>query len=184
MALLVIIPFRHVAAQAPTPSPSDISVLRELQSQLISWFTGLSSQFDSLAAAEDRRKLKNQLIDLDKAIYDLEFNGRYLVEALSRQPLLEDEVRRGIVDTRQSLNTVRERLHTVGLSLRAQYRAGGAGAEQLIADATAKRSMWLSDVEAALQQHRIPPALINDGRGVLAMQATASRTLLLVIEKM
>jgi hypothetical protein len=155
-----------------------------LQNELIAWFDSLSSSFDRIAENEDKRKLKTALVDLDKAIYDLEFNTRYLVDALRRQPVVEDEVRRAIKDTRQALNNVATHLRPVGVLLRFEYRAGGATAEKLIREAMGAKSSWLSDVEGAVYRHRIEPELIREGTRVLSANESASMSLIRVIEKL
>jgi hypothetical protein len=159
-------------------------VLREIEVQLIGWFESLTVAFDKIAANEDKRALKASLADLDKSIYDLETNGRYLVWALERQPVVEQEVQRGVEDTRSALGKVATQLHAVGILLRSEYRAGGADAERLIAHAVGRRTAWLHDVEVALQKHNVTPELIAEGRAVLAMQGTASGMLIRVIERL
>jgi hypothetical protein len=171
-------------ATTPSAPPSDIALLKRLNAQLMHWFYSLSRSFDTLAANEDRRSLRLSLVDLNKAIYDLESNGRYLRDAISRKPVVYEDITRAIVDTRAALGIVATRLHSVGLALRAEHRSGGADAEQLIADATSRRSLWLSDLAAAVANHNIPPELVREGNRVLSLQGTASMNLGEVIEKL
>jgi hypothetical protein len=183
--LVASLSLRLLVGSAATQGPSsDVAVLKTLQDGLIAWFNSLSSSFDKIAENEDRRKLKATLVDLDKAIYDLEFNGRYLVDALRRKPVVEEEVIRAVTDTRQALSKVASKLHPVGFLLRTEHRAGGEAAEKLIADAMGKRTQWLDDVEAGVRQRKIEPKLIEEGEEALAMHETASMALIRVIEKL
>ncbi len=177
--------FDHpVALAAEFPKPSEVTLLRTLNRQLMDWFYSLSGSFDVLADSEDRRALRIRLVDLNKAVYDLESKGRSLRASISRKPVVYEDVTRSISDTRAALSTVANRLHSVGLSLRMEYRKGGAEAERLIAEATSRRSLWLSDLEAAVANRNISPQLVREGTDVLNMQGTASMALSEVIEKL
>jgi|GEM_PF-4061359 len=184
LAALTLLYGPTLATAAGPPTPSEITVLKTLNRELMNWFYSLSSSFDALADSEDRRALRIRLVDLNKAIYDLESNGRYLRDAISRKPIVYEDVTRAISDTRAALNTVATRLHSVGLALRMEYRKGGADAERLVAEATSRRSLWLSDLEAAVANRNISPELVREGTDVLNMQGTASMVLSRVIDKL
>jgi hypothetical protein len=183
MAILMLLMAPEVSF-AQSKTPAEISLLRTLNQQLMEWFNSLSSSFDSLADNEDRRALRSRLVDLNKAIYDLESNGRYLLYSIRRKPILYEDVTRAIRDTRTALETLRTGLRATGLSLRMEYRKGGADAERLIAEAMGHRSMWLSDLDSAIANRKITPELVAEGTNILNMQGTASMALSGVIEKL
>ena len=169
----------------PGTSPeSSLNLIRRLDNILVEWFKSLQKVSDKLAASEDQRDLRLSLVSLNKSLYDLESNTRFLVSALDRSPLIEDEVRRGVKDTRAALRVVAKQLHEVGLLLRSQYRAGGAYAEHVLGDAVGAKSKWLNEIEVALNEHRIPRSLINDGNDILQMKREASIRLIQVVEKL
>ena len=99
-------------------------------------------------------------------------------------PVLYEDVTRAIRDSRNALGTVGTRLRATGLALRMEHRKGGAEAERLIAEATSRRTLWLSALEGAVASRSIGPELIREGAQILNMQGTASMALSGVIEKL
>jgi hypothetical protein len=113
----------------------DIGLLKKLNVQLIAWFNELSGSVNQLADKEDQQRLKKSFIKLKSSLYEVETNGRNLVITLERTPLDKSKAKTAVSDTRKALTDLQTQLHTTGLALRAQYRQGGADAEQMIANA-------------------------------------------------
>jgi hypothetical protein len=101
----------------------------------------------------------------------VETNGGNLVTILQTKPLDEPRARKAVADTRSAVTELQKQLHATGLALRNQYRAGGADAEKMIAEAIGQRSVWLSDVEAEIATHHISDKTIERGSSILGHQA-------------
>jgi len=172
------------ATPAQDVSAKDIGLLGQLEGSLITWFEQLSKSADQLADKEDQRRLRDSLKKLQAGIYEVETNGRNLLTMLQTKPLDKSGATKAVGDTRAAVIELKNELHETGLALRNQYRAGGAEAEQMIADAISQRSLWLSDVQREIDKGDIAADTIKRGKGILAHQATASGAVGEVIEKL
>jgi chromosome segregation ATPase len=160
--------------------------LRESVVKMIDWFGTLNSSVNSLAAAEDRRRLVDDLSRLSKAVYDLEKDKRFLLQQLERRQINVAAVQQAIEDSERSLRSVRERLRATGLSLRQQFREGGKDVERSLTDLTGSRKLWLEDLQQALQENRRPDLapIIKEGKDLVESLSTAHQRLVELIDRL
>lgn len=160
--------------------------LRESVVKMIDWFGTLISSVNSLVAAEDRRRLADDLARLSKAVYDLEKDKRFLLQQLERRQISVAAVQQAIEDSERSLSSVRERLRATGLSLRQQFREGGKDVERSLTDLTGSRKLWLEDLRLALRENRRPDLgpIIKDGKDLVESLSTAHHRLVELIDRL
>lgn len=103
---------------------------------------------------------------------------------LQTKPLDDAKAQKTLMNTRSALFQLRDDLHTTGLMLLNQDRAGGAKAEQLIDNAMEGKTIWLSDVEKEIASRNVSNETIQEGNAVIQRQRTATVALGEVIQNM
>ena len=107
-----------------------------------------------------------------------------LITILRTKPLDKTKANKAVQSTRTAVVELQKQLRAAGLSLRNQYRAGGADAEQMISDAIGQRSVWLSDLQAEIDKQQVSEKTIAEGSEILNHQRTAGMALGEVIDKL
>ena len=86
--------------------------------KILNWFQQLVTQINKIADAEDRKRLASSLTVLNKKIYDLEQDSRYLLIALERPNPKKDEIVEAVSDARESLIALKSELEQIGFEVR------------------------------------------------------------------
>ena len=169
---------------AAQDASNSLSTLRQTVNQMTGWFNSLLKAPDALVAGGDRVSLIDNLSKLSKAVYNLERDKRFLLAELKRSRINVSAVRQAIEDSEKSLEILRERLRSTGLSLREQFRVGGDKVEESLSDLIGARKHWLEDLGDSLAEGRaanLKPVL-KEGDDVVKALSVAHKQLIKLID--
>jgi molybdopterin converting factor small subunit len=179
--LLVSICLQIAAAQDASKS---LGTLGQTVNQMTGWFSSLLKAPDGLAVGGDNVSLIDNLSKLSKAVYNLEQDKRFLLVELKRSKINVSAVRQAIEDSETSLEIVRDRLRSTGLSLREKFRVGGDKVEGSLSDLIGARKHWLEDLSDSLAEGRVVnlKPVLKEGDDVVKALSGAHQQLIKLID--
>ena len=167
------------------PKADEIDFLAEGASKLIAWFGSLLDAVDELVAGEEKRRFIEKLSALNKDLYDLEQDKRFLLELLKRKTINDFQINRAATDLQSSTRKVQEGVREVGLSLREQFRAGGVSVEGQLGDALNQRKQWLGDMRQNIGRDDFDPTkYIEKGENAVTALKAANLALIKLIQQL
>lgn len=98
-------------------------------------FSKLLKPFEAIGETAERQYLIDALVDLNRALFELEQEKRYVIIALKRRPLVQNELQRASLSIRGKIRSLQESLAKVGPKLRVAYRADADEAISLLTTA-------------------------------------------------
>jgi len=114
--------------------------------QLTKWFSDLLRPFQEIGATAEKQYLIDALTNLNRNLFDVEQDKRYVVIALRRRPLVSGELRRTSVSIVEKIHALRESLKDLGPKLRLAYRAGADESIELLSDALDERKNFADNL--------------------------------------
>lgn len=180
--ILLVLSCPQIAAAQD--ASNSLGTLRQTVNQMTGWFKSLLKDPDALAAGGDRVLLIDNFSKLSKAVYDLEQDKRFLLVELRRSKINVSAVRQSIDDSEKSLEIVRDRLRSTGLSLREQFRIGGDKLEGSLSDLIGARKHWLEDLSDSLTEGRVVnlKPVLKEGDDVVKALSGAHHQLIKLID--
>src|SRR5206468_7470206 len=103
-------------------------------------------------AREDKQRFVQKLTDLNKALYDVETQKRYLLLALQRSRPDYYEISKSADDVKEKVDRLRMTVREVGVAVRAEIKKGGIEAEQQLFNAVGTRKVWIEDFQTKLKR--------------------------------
>lgn len=117
----------------------DASATLQAANQLTKWFEELLGSFQEIGETADRQKLINALVDLNRSLFDVEQDKRYVVVALQRRPLVLAELQQSSNTLLTKITGLQASLRKFGPKLRIAYRAGGDKAINSLSNAISSK---------------------------------------------
>lgn len=109
-------------------------------------FSDLLKPFAEIGATAERQHLVDNLIALNRDLFDLEQDKRYTVLALKRRPLNQPELVRTAASLEQKITRLRNTLNTLGPKLRIAYRKGADESIDLLSEALVTRKGFVANL--------------------------------------
>ena len=134
------------AGGMPEPSATIKAVTK-----LTQWFSELIQPFEEIGATAEKQYLVDGLIDLNKRLFDIQQDKRYLVLALKRRPLVRAELRRSSASLGEKIVYLRQSLEELAPKLRVQYRQGSDEAISLLSEALVERKGFVDQIDGATE---------------------------------
>jgi chromosome segregation ATPase len=144
-----------VAPVGAEESPSSTTAAAK---KLASWFSDFLKPFGEIGTTAEKQYFIDSLIDLNRDLFDLEQEKRYVSIALKRKELNRAELRRTADSLKEKIKRLRETIKKVAPQLRIAYRKGGDEAVDLLSNALATRSAFvfsLSNIHSSEIRHQI-----------------------------
>ena len=119
--------------------------------QLANWFSNLLRPFEEIGQVAEKHYLINALTDLNRDLFELEQDKRYVIIALKRRPLVEAELKRASDSLTQRIKRLRKTLRTVAPKLRIAYRADSDVAINLLSEALITKKGFVYNLGAVTE---------------------------------
>ena len=132
--------------------PLQIEEVGEATSNLLKWFDKLLNQVNTIADEEDKRRLIVSLTLLNKKIYDLENDSRYLLTVLEKTYFTKSELQQAVDDTRESWRELNEELNNIGFAVRSLTGIGGPDIEIRSRQTLVARRQTLDSLDQLLEE--------------------------------
>lgn len=123
------------------------TTITEAADAAASWFTRMLGSVGELAKAEDKRRLVVALSNLNKKLYDLEQNKRYLADTIRRDGISRIRLDQAVRDLQPSVSAVSLAVGEVSPLLRAQYRSGGVEVEDALRRSFGDQKDWVYNAD-------------------------------------
>ncbi|MCF2518537.1 hypothetical protein [Dyadobacter sp. CY351] len=153
---------------------------------LFGWFSTMLTSVSPITSSVKKARLARSLTQFHKDLFDLESNTSYLIEALSRKNLNNQEINSAMKAVRSSLDTCKTRLNIIGPDLSSQLKAGGNEASTQLGNVFGARGIWVGDLMRDDYKSIDPVGLrkfIEDGEKVKRSLNSARVELIKVIDK-
>jgi len=151
VALLMVLFFQPSSGSARSLFTS----ITEAADAATAWFTRMLNTVADLASNEDRRRVILALTDLNKSLYDLEQNKRFLLTTLRREHISRARLERAIRDLQPSVDAVSKSIAAVAPLLRQQYRAGGVEVEEALRRSVGDQKDWVYNYDIIISTEGI-----------------------------
>lgn len=146
---------------------------------LARWFVDLLRPFQEIGATAEKQHLIDALVDLNRDLFEVEQEKRYVVIALQRRPLVQRELQRASDSLSSKIDDLRESLRDLGPKLRIAYRAGADESIDLLSEALITRKGFVYNLgqvtEATAERD------ISEAKATIKALAQAQRKLADVI---
>jgi hypothetical protein len=126
------------------------TLITEAADAATSWFTKMLGSVGELARAEDKRRLLVALTKLNKKLYDLEQNKRYLADSIRREGTNRLRVDMAVKDLQPSLDGVSSAIAEVSPLLRQQFRIDGNEVEDALRRSVGDQKDWVYNPDIIL----------------------------------
>lgn len=160
------------ADQAPSATVEAATILTR-------WFTELLGPFQEIGATAERQHLVDMLVGLNRDLFEVEQEKRYVVIVLQRRPLIRSELQRTADSLGSKISRLRTSLLNVGPKLRVAYRAGGDEAIELLSEALVVRKGFVSGLGAVTEA--TAERDVSEAQAAIAALSQAQRKLADVI---
>jgi hypothetical protein len=145
-----------VAPLEDARTEQDPSATVKAATQLTRWFGDLLRPFQEIGAIAEKQHLIDALVDLNRDLFEVEQEKRYVIIALLRRPLVHSELQQTSDALGAKIGRLRQSLLSVGPKLRIAYRAGADEAIALLSEALVTRKGFVynlgSVTEATAEQ--------------------------------
>ena len=130
----------------PVAAEQDPSATVKAATQLAHWFSDLLRPFQEIGAIAEKERLIDALVDLNRDLFEVEQEKRYLVIALRRRPIVIAELQRASDSLGRKILRLRESLLELAPKLRIAYRAGADESIDLLSEALVTRKGFVYDL--------------------------------------
>lgn len=154
---------------------------------LLRTFQTLLSEAFNLGDTGERQFLLSNLVDLNRELYEIQFDKYFLIESLKRREPIDSEVQSSITHLRASVERAANHLRDIGDRLPSGSPANGKSAEQLLREALSSRKAWLIQLEQAegrLHNDGFRTQIVERGQRAVEALATARTELNKVIDRL
>jgi hypothetical protein len=138
--LLAMAPLSNASAE------QDPSATVKAATQLVKWFSDLLKPFQEIGAVAERQNLIDALIDVNRSLFEVELEKRYVVIALKRRPMVQSELQRAAESLGPKIEQLQRSLRNVAPKLRIAYRSGADEAIALLTEALFTRKAFVYDL--------------------------------------
>jgi hypothetical protein len=118
------------------------------------WFKLLLKPYKDIGIEGQREHFVGELRDLNREMFRLEQEKRYMIIILQRKSLSMAEINDSLSRLSNDVNRVQAVVGEIGPDLRLQYREGGFAAAKQLTDAITERKQWVSDLDQEIREHK------------------------------
>jgi hypothetical protein len=136
------------ALVTPATAEQNPAATIDAATKLAQWFNGLIRPFAELGATAERQRLVDSLVALNRDLFNLQQEKRYLVVALKRRPLNMNELAVSQRELSGKLTSLRDSITRVAPQLRLAYRAGANEPVALISEALSSKAGIVRDLDS------------------------------------